>query len=59
MQIKISIVKGSKEDTFNAKFGTSIGGGQERIKDATADEVAKKLASIIKEADAEGQVGKK
>lgn len=59
MQITISVVKGTEEGKFNAKFGTSKGGGQERIKNATAEEVANKLKDIIEDADVEGFVGKK
>lgn len=58
MQVTISIIKGKEENTYNAKFGTSRGGGQERIRDASPEEVGKKLAEIIKKADKDGYIRK-
>ena len=59
MQITVSIVKGSEDGTYNAKFGTSIGGGQTRIKDAPLDKISEALAKIVEDADKRGFVGKK
>lgn len=59
MQITISVVKGTEEGKYNAKFSTSRGGGQERIKDASLDKIAKKLTAILEEADEDGFIGKK
>ena len=59
MQITISIVQSSKDEKFNAKFGTSRGGGQIRVKDASYDDIAKKLTEIIKDADKDGFIRKK
>ena len=58
MKLTVTIIKGSKEDTYTAKIGTSIGGGQERCKDVPMNIVLKKLGDIIKKAEADGYVGK-
>lgn len=59
MQIKISVVKGSAEGMYTAKFSSSIGGGQERIKDASSEEVADFVKKMLEKADEDGYVGKK
>lgn len=58
MQITISVTK-DKDDKFKAKFSTSKGGGQERINDASFENIADKLVEILEEADEGGFIGKK
>lgn len=59
MQIKISVVKGSAEGTYTAKFSSSIGGGQERIKDVSSEGIADFVKKMLEKADEDGYVGKK
>lgn len=59
MQLKMSIVKGSKDGSYTAKFSTSIGGGQERLKDVSSDEIAAHVKKMLERADEDGYVGKK
>lgn len=58
MQVTITVVK-NDEGKFRAKFGTSKGGGQERINNVSLEDIADKLTAILEEADEEGYIGKK
>ena len=59
MQITIKVVQGTEENKYIAKVATSSGGGQERYKDLTAEEIGAKIADLVNQAKKEGQVGKK
>ena len=59
MQITISVTKDGDEGKFKAKFATSKGGGQERINNASFEDIADKLTELLEEADTEGFIGKK
>lgn len=57
-KITITITK-SEDDKFTAKCGTSVGGGQDKIKDKTLEEVKEFIGSIIRSLDDEGHIGRK
>ena len=59
MKVEITVVKGSKEGKYTAKYATSVGGGQDRIKDVTLQEVTDYAKKLIEDADKSGFVGKK
>lgn len=59
MQITIIVTKDGEDGKFKAKFGTSKGGGQEKIRDAEFSEIADKLVKILEEANKDGYIGKK
>lgn len=60
LKITMTVIKdtGDKDDAYIVKIGTSKGSGQVRHKGLTADEIGQKIAETIREADAEGFVGK-
>ncbi len=58
MQITIKVVRGTEENKYIAKISTSLGGGQERYKDLTAEELGAKIADLVNQAQKEGQIGK-
>lgn len=59
MKITISVTKNEKTNNYNAKFSTSIGGGQDGLKDTDTKNIAKYVEDLIKTADKAGYVGKK
>ena len=59
MQITITVTKDGDEGKFKAKFGTSRGGGQERINNASFEDIANKLTRILEDANDDGFIGKK
>lgn len=57
-KITITITK-TEDDKFTAKCGTSVGGGQDKIKDKTFDEVKDFIGDVIRNLDSEGYIGRK
>ena len=57
-KITITITK-SEDDKFTAKCGTSVGGGQDKIKDKTLEEVKEFIGGVIRSLDDEGYIGRK
>lgn len=57
-KITITITK-SEDNKFTAKCGTSVGGGQEKVKDKNLDEVKEFIGDVIKNLDDEGHIGRK
>ena len=57
-KITVTITK-SDDDNFTVKCGTSVGGGQEKIKGKSLDEVKDFLGDIIERLDEKGLIGRK
>lgn len=57
-KITLTITK-SEEDTYTVKCGTSVGGGQEKCKGKTLDEVKEFVGGIIERLDGDGFIGRK
>lgn len=57
-RITINITK-NKNDKFTVKCGTSVGGGQEKCKDKSIEEVKNFIGNIIKKLDNDGFIGRK
>lgn len=59
MLITINITQDVQNGNFKAKIGTSIGGGQEKIRNADFSEIANKVVEILEKANTDGYIGKK
>lgn len=59
MQITITVTKDGEDGKFKAKFRTSKGDSNVKIRDAEFSEIADKLVKILEEANTDGYIGKK
>ncbi len=57
-KITLTITK-SEEGKFTVKAGTSVGGGQDKIKDKDLEDVKQFVGKIIKEMDKKNLIGRK
>ncbi|MBR0542372.1 MAG: hypothetical protein IJK26_09285 [Clostridia bacterium] len=57
-KITVSITK-SDNGSFTVKCGTSAGGGQEKAKDQSLDDVKDFIGGIIERMDEKGLIGRK
>lgn len=57
-KITVNITK-DNDEKFTVKCGTSVGGGQEKCKSDSLEDVKDFIGNIIKRLDEDGYIGKK